>query len=569
MIFIDFLFGIGIFLYGMSELEKGIHSLGDARLKMLLRSGSSSRLSSVLIGAITTAILQSSSVVSLLVMAFASAGMLPLVNAIGIILGANLGTTATGWIVATLGFKLDLEALAIPLVGASAFVLVLLREGARLHSSARVFIGIGLLLLGLGIMKTSMETLPQQWDVASFSGRSAFVYLLAGIFVTLLVQSSSAVVMMALTALNSGLIGLPDAAALVIGADLGTTGTAILASIPGNTIKRKLAAAHFSFNLIVNTVAFFLLLPLLPQLLSILQIQDPLYGLVAFQSTFNFLGLLVFVPFLYAFTNCIERLFASSGLQSQDILESVPANITDAALIALQKKSIGMEVQAISNGMHLFDLHRENNTQLLTIASKLGMDIDFKDFQQGYEILKAEESNVAQYVLDIQLQPLQEIQVKALEASSRIVRQLIYANKTLKDIAHDLDEISASREHYLREYYARHQQFFGSVCDKLIALIGSTHPQSLLLEEFQELELHNNEHYIQLNRFVHDSITRPRAESLVLSMLLNVNHEMHHATKQLVESVRELSATMDRNAIVQHSIPVHTASSQPHNVGKP
>ncbi len=242
MLVIDLLFGIGIFLYGMSELEKGIRNLGDARLKALIRSGSSTRISSVLVGTITTAILQSSSVVSLLVMAFASAGLLPLVNAIGIILAANLGTTATGWIVATLGFKFDLEALAIPLVGTSAFALVLLREGARLHSSARIFIGIGL-RLGLGIMKSSVETLPQQWDVASFSGRSAFVYLLVGIFITLLIQSSSAVVMMALTALNSSLFSLQDAAALVIGADLGTTGTAILASIPGSTIKRKLAAA--------------------------------------------------------------------------------------------------------------------------------------------------------------------------------------------------------------------------------------------------------------------------------------------------------------------------------------
>lgn len=549
MLIIDFLFGIGIFLYGMSELEKGIRSLGDARLKALIRSGSGTRISSVLVGTITTAILQSSSVVSLLVMAFASAGLLPLVNAIGIILGANLGTTATGWIVATLGFKLDLEALAIPLVGTSAFVLVLLREGARLHAGARVFIGIGLLLLGLGIMKTSMETLPQQWDVASFSGRSAFVYLLAGIFITLLVQSSSAVVMMALTALNSGLIGLPDAAALVIGADLGTTGTSILASIPGSSIKRKLAAAHFSFNLIVNSFAFFVLLPLLPQLLSILQIRDPLYGLVAFQSTFNFLGLLVFIPFLQLFSDWIERLFARSGLRSQDILETVPAKITEAALIALQKKSIGMELQAICNGMRLFALHPENNQQLVKIGTALGIKIEFEDFRHGYENLKIEESNVAQYAQDMQLQPLQEIQVKALEANGRIVRQLIYANKTLKDIAHDLDEIRSNREQYMQQYYSRHQQFFESVCDKLIFLMCSSHPQALFQEEMQDLHLLNNDHYVQLNKFVHDSITRPKAESLVLSMLLNVNHETHHATKQLIESVRELGLTIDWVAI--------------------
>ena len=112
-----------------------------------------------------------------------------------------------------------------------------------------------------------------------------------------------------------------------------------------------------------------------------------------------------------------------------------------------------------------------------------------------------------------------------------MVRQLIYASKTLKDIAHDLDEIKTSREHYMQEYYSRHQQFFGSVSVRLIYLISNNHPPTLLQEEFQDLELHNNEHYAQLNLFVQDSVTRPRAESMVLSMLLNVNHEMHHATK--------------------------------------
>ncbi len=156
----------------------------------------------------------------------------------------------------------------------------------------------------------------------------------------------------------------------------------------------------------MNSVAFFVLLPLLAQLLLILRIRDPLYGLVAFQSTFNFLGLLVFVPFLHAFSDSIERLFARSALKSQDILETVPANITDAALFALQKKAIGMELQAIGNGMHLLALHPENNTQLVNIASVLGIKIGFEDFRQGYENLKAEESNVAQYALDMQLQPL-------------------------------------------------------------------------------------------------------------------------------------------------------------------
>lgn len=540
MLILDFLFGLGIFLYGMSELEKGIRRLSDARLKALLRFGTGTRFSSVGVGIITTAILQSSSMVSLLVLAFASAGLLPLMNAIGIILGANLGTTATGWIVATLGFKLDLEALAVPLVGSSAFILVLVREKTRLHSSANIILGLGLLLFGLGLMKASMESLPEQWDAASFTGRSAFVYLLVGVFIAFLIQSSSAVMMMALAALNTSIIGLPEAAALVIGADLGTTSTTILGSIQGSVIKRKLAFAHFAFNFIVDMAAFILLLPLLPNLLSLIGVSDPLYGLVAFHSTINFVGLLVFMPFLTAYTASIERLFARSAQFSQDILETVPANITDAALIALQKKAIAMELQAISNALQLFGLHPEKNGAIAEIAGQYAVAIRHEGFRQGYENLKAEESNVTQYILDVQLQPLQETQAKALEVYARVVRLLIYSNKTLKDISHDLDEIRSGPDSYLQQYYSRQRQFFKELCAKCVEFLRSSFPQSLLQEELHELDLYNNDHYAQLNQFVHDSIVKPRVDNMALSMLLNVNLEIHHATKQLLESVQGL-----------------------------
>ena len=121
---INFIFGLGLFLFGMSQLEYGIRKLSDVRLRNWLRASTGSSAGSVGTGVVATALLQSSSMVSLLVLAFASAGLLPFVNAVGIILGANLGTTFTGWLVAIFGFKLDLESLALPLLGLSAFATV-------------------------------------------------------------------------------------------------------------------------------------------------------------------------------------------------------------------------------------------------------------------------------------------------------------------------------------------------------------------------------------------------------------------------------------------------------------
>ena len=147
---INFVFGLGLFLFGMSQLEYGIRKLSDVRLRSWLRASTGTSAGSVGTGVLATALLQSSSMVSLLVLAFASAGLLPFVNAVGIILGANLGTTITGWAVAIFGFKLNLESLALPLLGLSAFAVAFTKRETRPNFGAMVGLGIGLAVVRAG-----------------------------------------------------------------------------------------------------------------------------------------------------------------------------------------------------------------------------------------------------------------------------------------------------------------------------------------------------------------------------------------------------------------------------------
>lgn len=544
---LNFLFGLGIFLFGMSQLEKGIRRLSDARLKGLLRSSSNTSLGSISIGAVSTAVLQSSSMVSLLVLAFASAGLLPLVNAIGIILGANLGTTMTGWLVATIGFKLDLQSMALPLLGISSLLLVLMKERTKPNSTALVFLGIGLLLFGLGVMKASTETIPQQWDVAQLSGLHPAIYLLLGIFIAFLIQSSSAVMMMALTALNADFISLQDAAALVIGADLGTTSTTILASVYGSVIKRKLAFAHCSFNLIVDLSAFILLLPLLPQLLALVAIRDPLYGLVAFHSLINLLGLIAFMPFLTLFANWIETLFSKWKMQAQSLLESVTPDITDAALVAMKDTTIAITVQAICNAMRVFSLQPEKMNIIIAAQETLEDRISHENFGKAYEDLKQKEGALLQYALNIQSQPLDEAQARSLESYRSITRSVIYSNKTLKDINSDLEELKHSAATSANELYQKQKQFHKDTYQKLVELILGNHPHSFILEELEGMQASNDKHYEEMNNFVYSNISAAvennGVEGTEISTQLNVNHEVHHASKNMLVSIHELVVT--------------------------
>lgn len=543
---LDFIFGLGIFLFGMFQLERGIRRLSDAKLRSWLRNSTKTPLGSVSIGVVTTALLQSSSMVSLLVLAFASAGLLPLVNAIGVILGANLGTTMTGWIVATIGFKLDLEAMALPLLGLAGMGIVLLRKRTRPNSTAIAFFGLGMLLFGLSIMKTSMEAIPEQWDVSLFSGHHPIVYLLLGMVITFLIQSSSAAMMMALTALNAGLIALPEAAALVIGADLGTTSTTILGSIYGNVIKRKLAFAHCSFNFIVDISAFIFLLPFLPGLLALLTISDPLYGLVAFHSIMNLLGIIAFVPFLSLFANWIEKIFSKAEQLSPGLLDRVPADIPEAALVAMRDTTAALTLQAICNSMRLFSLHPEKLKIISEAEGKIPESILHEKFEKGYEDLKLKEGDLLRYSLKVQANPLDESDAELLEHYCGITRQVIYSNKTLKDIHNDLDELRHSDIEAMQQLYIKQQDYDRDINQKLLDLLLGDHTQEFILEELSGSEVLNNSHYQQMNEFVYSHAAAAAGDGTGLSTQLNVNHEIHHATKSILRSVQDLITTNDK-----------------------
>lgn len=542
MLIFDFLVGLAIFLYGMHELERGIRKLSDARLRYWLRSSTGTTLGSVTTGIFTTALLQSSSMVSLMTLAFAAAGVLPLVNSVGIILGANLGTTITGWIVATLGFKLNLEAISLPLFGMSAAVIVLLGRIHQLRYTAMAALGLGLLLFGLGLMKESMDTLPEVWNVSRIQGQPAIIYLLLGLLLAALIQSSSAAMMMALAALNAGILSLPEAVAFVIGADLGTTSTTALGSLFGGAIKKQLAAAHFLFNLVVDAAAFVVLLPLLPWLLDRLPIQDPLYSLVAFHTAMNLLGLLAFIPVITQFTNFLTRHIGNSEAESDGAFAKVPAEISDAAIAALDQAVTGLVSDAAVISTRVV---RREAGEILQVGDKSWVYNPQQGFKDNYENLKRAEAEVLRYALQIQAQPLPPEHAVAVDKLLSTTRSAVYAVKTLKDIRHDLDELRYGDNHTMESLYASQRSYIVLMSTELTELLSQEQPVSLLEEKLQEMRSSNDQHQDEMNRFVHTHGQTLFADKSTLSTELNVNREIHHWCKALINAIQSQHSRTD------------------------
>ncbi|WP_186395024.1 Na/Pi cotransporter family protein [Stappia sp. TSB10GB4] len=342
--------GVGLFLTGMVILTDGLRALAGGSLRRTLARMTDSPASGVLAGAGCTAVLQSSSATTVTAVGFVGAGLMSFPQALGIVLGANIGTTAKGWVVALVGFKLDLGMVALPLLLAGALLRLLGR--GRMAQAGWALTGFSLLFLGVDALKDGLAAFQGVVTPESFPGDTLFGRLQLvgiGILVTLITQSSSAGVVMALAALAAGSISLPQAAALVIGMDIGTTATALLASLGGSVAMRRTGVAHVVYNLMTATLAFALLTPF-----SMLAARggggagDAQLALVAFHTGFNIVGVLVILPFAGTFARVIEwmvpdRQPLAAGRLDPALLAE-PAAALDAAGVSARELAAGLFV---------------------------------------------------------------------------------------------------------------------------------------------------------------------------------------------------------------------------------
>jgi len=255
---------LGMFLYGMNLMSSGLQKAAGDRLRGFLSSMTSNPAKGVLTGLGVTSVIQSSSATTVMVVSFVNAGLLTLAQAIGVIMGANIGTTVTAWLVSWLGFKADISVLAVPLM-AVGFVLSCSKKSSRRNIS-ELIVGFSLLFLGLSLMKDSVPDLSESPDVLAFiegwQGRgfgSVLLFLVLGTVLTLILQSSSATMALTIMMLNFGWIKFDMACAMVLGENIGTTITANIAAAVGNTSAKRAALAHTVFNVfgVVWALIFF------------------------------------------------------------------------------------------------------------------------------------------------------------------------------------------------------------------------------------------------------------------------------------------------------------------------
>lgn len=350
--FLNLMGSLGFFIYGMKVMSEGIQKVAGTKMRQILRSMTSNRFKGVLTGFALTALVQSSSATTVLVVSFVNAGLLALVESIGVIMGANIGTTVTAWLISIVGFKVKIATFALPII-AIGFPLLFVGK-SRMKSWAEVLIGFALLFIGLAYLKDSVPDLQANPEILQFLSQftdlgflSTLIFVCIGTLLTVTVQSSSAAMALTLVMANNGWIDFNLAAAMVLGENIGTTITANLAALVANIHAKRAAAAHFIFNIfgVIWVIA------LMPIMLNIIDgymannygaspFNDPEsipIALSIFHTVFNIMNTLLLIGFVGFIAKTVVRLIPSKGEDEEFHLEYIGTGMMQTAELSLEE----------------------------------------------------------------------------------------------------------------------------------------------------------------------------------------------------------------------------------------
>jgi phosphate:Na+ symporter len=529
--------GIGLFLFAMYLLEESLKNLSGRNFKLFLQRMTKNKFGSVAGGILITGILQSSSMVTLMLLAFVGAGVFSMKNAMAIILGANLGTTVNSWLIASVGFNVNIQEIAYPALCFGGLFLVFYGNRKAMKYIAFFLFGFGLLFIGLSFMKTAMESQVQDFDFLKYAQMPKITFLFIGFLITLVVQSSAATMALTLSALHAGAISLPIAAVIVLGSETGTLIKIVLGALSGNASKKRVVLGNLLFNIFITVIALLMLKPILSLITDILLIKNPLIALATFSSLINFVAILLFLPLLDYFTKFLEQFFKDTDATIAAYIGHATIDEPEIALDLLRRETNYF----IHNSM-LFNL------ELFKIDSAMFQkQIDFKDIndkshffsktkEEKYEFLKQLQGELQAFYLELRTK-LQSEQQAELNQLISAVRSSMHSVKSMKDIGTNISNLSHSSKDIKYNFFIRHKKETEQLYQQLNSLLFQEKKANF--EEFQSIfnSIQNN-YSAALNFFYTEAQNAP-IEGIDITTVINFNRELFTSNKAMLMAVKD------------------------------
>ncbi|MDP3452177.1 MAG: Na/Pi cotransporter family protein [Bacteroidales bacterium] len=425
---------LGLFLYGMTLLSEGLQKVAGDKMRSILAAMTSNSFKRVLTGLFITAIIQSSSATTVMVVSFVNAGLLSLAQSVGVIMGANIGTTVTAWIISLLGFKADISVLSIPLIG-FGFVFMMSKSKKK-KSIGELIIGFALLFLGLSFLKNSVPDLKSTPEVleflkewTSFGFLSIVIFVIIGTLLTIILQSSSATMALTLVMCSYGWIPFEMAAAMVLGENIGTTITANIAASIANVSARRAALAHSVFNLFGVAWVLIFFAPIL-KLVSIITVSvgagDPftnsgstLYGVSFLHTLFNITNTLILVWFTPQIVKLVSYVIKAPKTEEVFRLQFIQGGILNTAELSLTQAK-----HEIVNFARLGQRQFEYVRTAIKDCDKESFEGLFTKLENYEQITDRVELEIANYLNGISEGQISEESARRIQAMYTIISEI-------------------------------------------------------------------------------------------------------------------------------------------------
>ncbi len=536
--------GVSIFLFGMLFLEAGFKAFTGGILEKVLQRTTNTLPKSIGFGVISTTIMQSSSLVSVITISFISAGLITLAAGIGIIFGANIGTTTGAWLVAGFGLKVKISAYAMPML---AFGIVLtFQKSKALKGIGSVLAGLGFLFLGIHHMKEGFEAFRDQIDLARFAIEGypgLFLFAFIGLAATVVMQSSHATLVLIITALAAAQITYDNALALAIGANIGTTITAIIGSLSANVQGKRLAGAHLIFNVVTGTIA----IVFISQLVLAVDWVSAAVGIAAdnytlklavFHTIFNVIGVIVMVPFVGKLVLFLENYLPEPSKSSVEplYLNDAAIEFPDTVLESVRKETWHLYECAIGLMSHGINMTREMVLDSEDLKKTIDADkeiIEF-DIDQMYESqVKKLYGSILEFITKAgrQLPAVFSEQIFWLRQSSI---NLVECVKHVKHLRKNTSRYMVSRNESMRVEYNKLRFLLASTM-RLVHEVGMAEDPRVSADRLKEqkkiLDVHKTELNATVDRLLHDGVI----DSDMATSLLNDFNYTRGFVKRLVK----------------------------------
>ena len=539
--------GVAIFLFGMISLEEGFKAFSGGTLEKILQKSTDKLYKSIGFGFVTTAMMQSSSLVSVLTISFIGAGLIGLTQGIGIILGANIGTTTGAWLMAGFGLKVKISAYAMPMLVFG--VILIFQKTKSLKGIGYILTGLGFLFLGIHYMKDGFEAFKDSIDMASFAVdgfKGLMIFIGIGVLATVVMQSSHATIVLILAALSVNQITYENALALTIGANIGTTITAVIGSLSSNIDGKRLAGAHFIFNVITATIAVLLMSEMIASvdlISSFMGISNDNYTLklAVFDSLFKIMGVLIFIPFIDKLVHFLQRTIKSKKKKDGEEFEGAiylndsVLELPTTAISALTNETKHLYENAFEIIAHGLNLKREHIISAMPLEnivkhphSKNAIDIDLFYNRR----IKGIYGEIIDFSTRAQSQMPPEY-IEVLYNLKLANRDIVEAVKDTEHLQKNLVKYSASTNKHIREQYNTIRRDLAELL-RTINIIATTDEKDVIMMLLPKAKLHTAKYDIIANGTLDNLIRNNLISNEMATSLMNDSTYAYGISKNLI-----------------------------------